>query len=106
MRPMAGLPTPERVARFQEAYAAPTRAYVLRVLLQQSRTYPELFALISEETMSRSSVYEALRDLTRFGYVEDDAPEGAVRKPKRTKIWACRELIAEDLGATVAWLLG
>lgn len=106
MNRMPVIPAPERVARFHEAYSAPTRAIVLRILLKKSRTYAELFDLIGEDVMSRNSVHEALRDLGRLGYVEDDAPAGIRRRPAKTVFWACRELIAEDLGATVAYLLG
>ena len=106
MNDMPGINAPERVDRFHEAYSAPTRAIVLRILLKKSRTYTELFDLIPEDVMSRNSVHEALKDLGRLGYVQDDAPEGSKRRPARTTFWACRELIADDLGATVAYLLG
>lgn len=106
MNDMAGINAPERVARFHEAYSAPTRAIVLRILLKKDRTYAELFDLIPEELMSRNSVHEALKDLGRLGYVEDDAPDSMKRRPSKTTFWANRELIADDLGATVAHLLG
>jgi DNA-binding IclR family transcriptional regulator len=75
------------------------------VLLQGPLTYTDLFNRVGEEVMSRASVYEALRDLKRLGYVEDDAPDGVVRRTKRTLFWANKELVAEDLGATVAHLM-
>lgn len=106
MNGMPGINAPERVARFHEAYSAPTRAIVLRILLKQRRSYTELFDLIPEDVMSRNSVHEALKDLGRLGYVEDDAADGLKRRPPKTTFWANRELIAEDLGATVAYLLG
>ncbi|TFC93007.1 MULTISPECIES: hypothetical protein [Cryobacterium] len=103
---MSAIPAPERVARFHEAYSAPTRAIVLRILLQKSRTYFELFDLIGEDVMSRGSVHEAIRELGRLGYVQNNAPEGVRRRPAKTQFWANRELIAADLGATVGYLLG
>ena len=106
MNGMPGINAPERVARFHEAYSAPTRATVLRILLKKRRSYNELFDLIPEDVMSRNSVHEALKDLGRLGYVEDDAADGLKRRPPKTTFWANRELIAEDLGATVAYLLG
>jgi DNA-binding transcriptional ArsR family regulator len=106
MNDMAGINAPEPVARFHEAYSAPTRAIVLRILLKKPRSYTELFDLIPEDVMSRNSVHEALKDLGRLGYVEDDAPEDLKRRPPKTTFWANRELIADDLGATVAHLLG
>ena len=105
MNGMADLPTPERVARFSEALAAPTRLVVLRVLMQGPRTYTDLFNEIGEGVMSRGSVYEALRDLKRLGYVLDDAPDDVVRRAKRTLFWADKALVAGDLGATVAYLV-
>jgi len=106
MNDMAGINAPERVARFHEAYSAPTRAIVLRIVLKRPLTYTELFDLIPEDVMSRNSVHEALKDLGRLGYIEDDAPDELKRRPSKTTFWANRELIAEDLGATVAHLLG
>jgi DNA-binding transcriptional ArsR family regulator len=94
---------PERVARFFEVVAAPTRVIVLRIVMEKTRTYNELFDLIDEDVMSRGSVYEALRDLKRWGYVEDDAPENVRRRSKRTTFWANKDIIADDLGATVAY---
>jgi DNA-binding transcriptional ArsR family regulator len=106
MNGMPGINAPERVARFHDAYSAPTRAVVMSILLKKSRTYTELFELIPEDVMARNSVHRALEDLSRLGYVEDDAPDGSKRRPPKTTFWANRELIADDLGATVAYLLG
>jgi DNA-binding transcriptional ArsR family regulator len=105
MNDMPGTNAPERVERFHEAYSAPTRAIVLRILLKKPRTYTELFDLISEDVMARNSVHRAIEDLSKLGYVQDDAPDGTRRRPAKTTFWANRELIAEDLGATVAYLL-
>jgi DNA-binding transcriptional ArsR family regulator len=102
---MANLHTPEEVTRFVEALAAPTRLAVLRALMEKPRTYPELFELFGDEVMSRASVYEALRDLRRWGYLLDDAPDDVVRRRKRTLFWANKELIAEDMGALFAYFI-
>jgi len=105
MNGMADLPTPERVARFLEAFAAPTRVTVLRVLMQGPLTYGDLFDKIGSDVMSQSAVYSALHDLKIRGYVEDDAPDDVVRRLKRTLFWANKQLIADDLGATVAYFI-
>lgn len=106
MNDMPGINAPERVERFHEAYSAPTRAIVLKILLKKPRTYAELFDLIPEGVMVRNSVHRAIDDLSRLGYVEDDCPAEFKRRPPKTTFWANRELIADDLGATVAYLLG
>ena len=105
MNRMPAIPAPERVVRFHEAYSAPTRAIVLQILLKKPRNYTELFDLIGDDVMSRGAVHEALRDLGRLGYVENDAPAGIRRRPSKTMFWTNRELVADDLGATVAYLL-
>lgn len=105
MKRMTEPSSPDRVARFQEVYAGPTRVTVMRLLLQHSRSYRELIELTQGE-MSRPAVYKALDELVRVGYVEHDAPDSDHRKPSKTRFTARRDLIAEDLGATVAHLLG
>jgi DNA-binding transcriptional ArsR family regulator len=105
MNGMADLPTPERVTRFLDACAAPTRVTVLHVLMQGPMTYGELFEKIGSDVMSQSAVYGALHDLQVRGYVEDDAPDDVVRRLKRTLFWANKQVISEDLGATVAYFL-
>jgi DNA-binding transcriptional ArsR family regulator len=106
MNGMADLPTPQQVARFLEAFGgAPTRVTVVRVLMKGPRTYTDLFNEIGEDVMSRGAVYSALHELKIRGYVEDDAPNDVVRRLKRTLFWANKQLIADDLGATVAYFL-
>jgi DNA-binding transcriptional ArsR family regulator len=102
---MANLPAPERVKRFREVVAAPTRMAVLRLLMKETLTYPELFDRLSEDVMSRGAVYEALRELKRVGYVQDDAPDDVVRRRKLTHFWADRELVGEDMGAFFVYFL-
>jgi len=105
MNGMADLPTPERVARFLDACAAPTRLAVLHVLMHGPMTYGELFDKIGSDVMSQSTVYGCLHDLKVRGYVQDDAPDDVVRRLKRTLFWANKQLISDDLGATVAYFL-
>lgn len=96
---------PERVALFQELFSAPSRVLVLRALLRGPLNYGELFEALGD-TMSRPAVHAALFDLRSMGYIEDDAPEGAVRRPAKTKIIARRDLITHDFGQALEFLLG
>jgi DNA-binding HxlR family transcriptional regulator len=97
---------PEAVARFQEVCASPTRVLVLRFLLRSGRTgYPEL-RQASDGHMSFQRLHTALSELSEAGYVDDDAPPTAARKPRSTQFWAVRERIAGDFGATAQYLFG
>ncbi|MFT7712326.1 hypothetical protein ACMT9Y_15305 [Clavibacter tessellarius] len=56
------------------------------------------------DTLVRSSVHAALRELAALGYVSDDAPASALRKPQTTTFTADRQLVAEDWAATFVHL--
>jgi len=94
---------PERVVRFQSAYSAPSRAAILRLLLKGPMSYDAIFDAVGD-ALVRSSVHVALRELAALGYVSDDAPPGALRKPQATTFTADRQLIAEDWAATHVYL--
>jgi len=97
---------PDAVARFQEVCASPTRVVILRFLLRGGRrSYPEL-RQATEGHMSFQRFHRALGELADAGYVIDDAPTDATRKPQSTHFWAARERIAADYGATAAYLFG
>lgn len=96
---------PDRVALFQELFSAPSRVLVLRALLRKPLSYAELFDVIGD-TMSRPAVHAALIDLRGMGYIEDDAPDGVVRRPQGTKFTARRDLVTRDFGQVLEFLLG
>jgi len=91
------------MALFQELFSAPSRLLVLRALIPQPLTYRELFDAIGDG-MSRPAVHAALIDLRQMGYIEDDAPEGAVRRPAKTRLIARRDLLARDFGEALAFM--
>jgi len=97
---------PERVARYQEAFAAPSRVIIVRILLKGSLNFPELMDAAAAQSVSRDSVHAAIRDLTRCGYVTDDSDPNKKRKPTTTKFTAERALITKDLTEFVAYLIG
>lgn len=97
---------PERVARYQEAFAAPSRVLLVRILLKQSLNFHDLIEAAALEAVGRDSVYAALRDLARYGYVTDDADPSKKRKPNTTVFTANRSRITQDLTEFVAFLIG
>jgi DNA-binding HxlR family transcriptional regulator len=97
---------PERVARFQEVFAAPSRVQLVRILLKGSLNFSELMAAAEAVAVSRDSVHAALRDLHRFGYISDDADPTKKRKPNSTRFTADRELITADFAAFMTFTLG
>lgn len=97
---------PERVAIFQEVCSAPARMIVLRFLLRSGTTgYPQLRAAAAGH-MSVPRLHTVLGELEDAGYVADDAPTAAARKPNTTLFWPVRDRIAEDFAATSAYLFG
>lgn len=95
----------ERVRAFQELFSAPARVLVLRALLPKPLNYAELFEALSD-VMSRPAIHGALIDLRAMGYLEDDAPDGVIRRPSTTKLTARRDLITHDFGQALEFVLG
>ena len=96
---------PERVAAFQELFAAPARVLVLRALLPKPLNYAELFEALGD-VMSRPAIHGALIDLREMGYLEDDAPDGVIRRPSTTKLIARRDVVTHDFGQALEFVLG
>ena len=96
---------PERVAAFQELFAAPARVLVLRALLPKPLNYAELFEALGD-VMSRPAIHGALIDLREMGYLEDDAPDGVIRRPSTTKLAARRDVVTHDFGQALEFVLG
>ena len=96
---------PERVAVFQELFAAPARVLVLRALLPKPLNYAELFEALGD-VMSRPAIHGALIDLRAMGYLEDDAPDGVIRRPSTTKLAARRDVVTHDFGQALEFVLG
>ncbi|KFF58173.1 hypothetical protein JF66_20560 [Cryobacterium sp. MLB-32] len=96
---------PARVKVFQELFAAPARILVLRALLPQPLNYGELFDAL-DNVMSRPAIHGALIELRALGYIEDDAPEGVIRRPSTTRLTARRDRITHDFGQALEFVLG
>lgn len=96
---------PERVVAFQELFSAPARVLVLRALLPKPLNYAQLFEALSD-VVSRPTIHGALIDLRALGYIEDDAPDDAIRRPSATMLTARRDRITHDFGQALEFVLG
>ena len=96
---------PERVTVFQELFSAPARVLVLRALLPKPLNYGELFDKLGD-VMSRPAIHGALIDLRAMGYIEDDAPDGVIRRSSMTKLTARRDLVTHDFSQALEFVLG
>jgi hypothetical protein len=96
---------PAAVVRFQDAMAAPSRVAVIQHLMGQQMTFNDLFAAVGD-TQARPTLYSALNDLIKIGYVADDEPEPVRRKRSTTLFTANRTLVVEDMAATFVYLAG